>query len=77
MNKMCYIEACTETLDTPSLLKDLVTDIKKQAENIEIPATNISQEPVNYDDLELTTGFEYETVVHKGLQENNAETVGE
>ncbi len=73
MNKMCYIEVCTETLDAPTLIKEIAKDIKNQINNTEVPRTNINKA---LDDIFLTTtnsGFEYETIVHRAFNENLSE----
>lgn len=68
MNKMCYIEVCTEQNDAPKLSYDLANVMKKLQENISsLKSNNIK----NIDNLIAEAsgnGLEYETVVHKGFK---------
>lgn len=76
MNKMCYIEAITDTLDAPALIKDLTKNIKNQVDKTNIPVSNIKHISNNIHDIITSNNkkFEYETVVHKGFYENNEES---
>ena len=72
MNKLCYIEVVLDNLDTPALTKEYVSDIKNKVEHAEIPQTNINKLD-NIEDVVLTStgkGFEYETVVHKAIEDD-------
>ena len=73
MNKMCYIEVYTDALDTPLLTQDVVyskkekVDYKPQIETLQV-------NDVDIEEIIKTTpssGFEYETIVHKGIAGNN------
>lgn len=72
MNKLCYIEICTEKLDTPALTKDMIASFKSKSKaDVSTPAKycEISHQEEN---LESSTGesVNFETVVHKGLVED-------
>ena len=72
MNKMCYIEAATEQLDAPLLTQDLSLSIKQNAYENSPVKPNREAIYNNINDLILTSSdsnFEFETIVHKGLQE--------
>lgn len=70
MNKMCYIEVCTDFLDAPSILKDFAESAKKKKEKEIAPQTITPNNNTkkNFEDIELTatsSNTEFETVVHK------------
>ena len=72
MNKLCYIEICTEKLDTPALTKDMIASFRSKSKaDVSTPAKycEISHQEEN---LESSTGesVNFETVVHKGLVED-------
>ena len=73
MNKLCYIEACVDSLDAPFLTKDTA---KKQSLNIPNDTTNAGNNAYNsIQDVVLTetsSRFEYETVVHKMFKEEDS-----
>ena len=74
MNKMCYIEVCTDILDTPHLTQDIIYSVKDNSD----PEFEHQQETRQMSDEEIekiilaTPGsdFEYETIVHKSLIDN-------
>lgn len=63
MNKMCYIEICTEAMDMPKLTQDLIANFKSKAPKIEAVK---KEEPVK---LENSGSMAFETTVHKGFTE--------
>jgi len=60
MNKMCYIEICTEKMDMPKLTADLSENLKKK------PLPEIKEDNVEFKSED--SGFEFETTVHKGIE---------
>ena len=62
MNKMCYIEICTDMMDLPELSSNLIKNLKKG--NTEKSMQEKYCEPAK---AELDEILDYETVVHKGL----------
>ena len=76
MNKMCYIEACLEEGDIPQLLQDIAYAAKDAVKNTKLPEKS-NKNFDSIDELILTTpssGFEYETIVHKAYQEEDNST---
>ncbi len=70
MNKMCYIEICTEAMDMPKLTEDLISCFKKKAaENKQQPEAQIKPIEENNSFNDKTGSEKFETVVHKGLSE--------
>ena len=72
MNKMCYIEAITDSMDIPSLAKEVVSDTNIQTEKTDYTQNNENNvyndiKDVVFDSKE--SGLEYETIVHKGIDE--------
>ena len=74
MNKMCYIEICTESMDMPKLTEEVIANLKKNTQKL---ANSSMQEQYCNDKKEEKEVFElksddvsfnYETVVHKGLE---------
>lgn len=64
MNKMCYIEVCTEKMDMPKLTAELCAQLKgKQVAQI----SEIKDDKVDL--VAVDSGFEFETTVHKGIME--------
>ena len=64
MNKMCYIEICTEKMDMPKLTQDLIANLKTKTPKTEFVK---QEEPVK---LEATSSnMAFETTVHKALTE--------
>lgn len=64
MNKMCYIEVCTEKMDMPELTEKLCANLKAKK------VTKVSEE--NSLETELVvddSGFDFETTVHRGINE--------
>ena len=77
MNKMCYIEVCTDSLDALELAKEFVNSAKGQENNIS-EKISIKADKDKIEELILTapkSDCEYETVVHKGfeLKEDNSQ----
>lgn len=68
MNKMCYIEICTESMDMPELTKCLTANLKGKREDTPIAPCK-SQEEVDIFTND-SSSFSYETVVHRGLTED-------
>ena len=67
MNKMCYIEICTEAMDMPKLTESLITSLRKN-KTAEIQNDIEENSKNNYNNKPKLTNT-FETVVHKGLQE--------
>lgn len=79
MNKLCYIEICTESMDMPQLTEDLIANFRKNAQKAETStaAQYCEQEQIKEKNEEkevfelksdTNVSFSYETVVHKGLE---------
>ncbi len=72
MNKMCYLEITTESMDIPALAKTFISDSKKQ--NDSEPVTTIFKpEVTNYEEFAVSSDSfnnEYETTVHKKFTTN-------
>ena len=68
MNKMCYIEICTEKTDLPELTSKLISGFKqdKKSEQKAIPEQYCEPAPVQ---TEAAKNINFETVVHKGISE--------
>ena len=62
MNKMCYIEICTDMMDMPELTSNMIANFKKG--NTEKSIQEKYCEPAK---VELNELSDFETVVHKGL----------
>ncbi len=76
MNKMCYIEVCLKESDVPKLFLQYVASLKKQPSQVVTLDKTNDEDIDNIEELILTTpssGFEYETIVHKGLVADNTE----
>ncbi len=69
MNKMCYIEICTDSMDMPKLTEKLITSLRKKAQETKPcePAFETNNENITLSNKNNSNTFE--TVVHKGLQE--------
>ena len=74
MNKLCYIEICTESMDMPKLTEEVIANLKKNTQKL---ANSSMQEQYCNDKKEEKevfelksddVSFDYETVVHKGLE---------
>lgn len=88
MNKLCYIEVCTDKLDAPQLTWGYINSVKSK--NPYTTVTNASErKDIEYVELSSSAisstdnGFEYETVVHKGFsneentnEDENSENTG-
>ncbi len=79
MNKLCYIEICTESMDMPHLTEDLIANFRKNAQKAETStaAQYCEQEQIKEKNEEkevfelksdTDVSLSYETVVHKGLE---------
>lgn len=74
MNKMCYIEICTEAMDMPKLTEDVISDFKSKNTNLSTPEKYCLKEFETEKSIELTpttSDMEFETVVHKALEDIN------
>lgn len=78
MNKMCYIEICTQAMDMPKLTEDMISSFRKNAKSDvkSAPAQYCDQTPDsgNLESIELKqetkTSLEFETTVHKAFRED-------
>lgn len=68
MNKLCYIEVCTDVLDAPQLVLELIKNLNTEKE-IEKPLQPVSADKSRFNEVKLSTSaeFDYETVVHKAI----------
>ena len=70
MNKLCYIEICTEKMDVPKLTKDLIDDFKAkskiEANNKPVKVQVVKAEPEITGKKEQK--FNFETMVHTSLK---------
>ena len=76
MNKLCYIEACIDSLDTSSLTRELIKTLKSKIHDVKIPETNINNIYRSIEEVTLSvpeSDSEYQTVVHKAFDENLSE----
>ena len=66
MNKMCYIEICTDKMDMPKLTEELAACLKaaKAAQEIKVEKKEEPQEKKE------NSAMTFETVVHKGIIED-------
>lgn len=71
MNKLCYIEICTNQMDVPQLIKDrfLSTDISP--EEIICKKEDSAQNFIEKSETTQPSNVIYETVVHKSLENVN------
>lgn len=73
MNKMCYIEICTEKMDMPKLTEDMVLKYMKGNLKIQTPLTYCekTEDKFNIENMQEDSDgeFKFETTVHKGLEE--------
>ena len=75
MNKMCYIEACTDEFDTLPIVKEITNTYKSDTQATS--DNNVYQSIKDITEFNYSNSYdniEFETVVHKGLDE---EKVGE
>ena len=76
MNKMCYIEVSTDSLDTPQLTQDIADSLKEICQyepetNESLISEKISDININeFVTYDTNNSFEYETIVHKGFIED-------
>lgn len=73
MDKMCYIEICTEKMDTPQITKDMFLSLKKESSGEQTPMTycDETEDKFNVEEMQKSTEgmFKFETTVHKGFKE--------
>ena len=71
MNKMCYIEICTDKMDMPSITRDMAEKFMKTADSRQEhycdEKEQKEEEPLLSPD---NSGMMFETVVHKGITED-------
>lgn len=77
INKMCYIEACTEKMDMPNTAKSLISEIKKAPCTQKIVMPAIMQTQLRKQEAEHTLTFNYgdsnyETIVHQSFSTNTS-----
>ena len=68
MNKLCYIEICTEKMDMPKLTEDLTANFRQNNKLTEKSTPEQYCEPAPAAQAE-SKGLDFETVVHKGIGE--------
>ena len=66
MNKMCYIEICTDAMDMPKLTEDLISNFRSNNKLTEKSTPEQYCEPPAQ---KKSKGLDFETVVHKGIGE--------
>jgi len=71
MNKLCYIEICTDKMDMPELTKELISDFKAAAKcEAKLEPVNISQVKKSSSvSVKKEKKFSFETIVHTSLKE--------
>ena len=67
MNKLCYIEICTEKMDMPELTVDLITNLRNKNSAL---TKNEEVAMCQTNDLFNNNAATFETVVHKGISED-------
>lgn len=67
MNKMCYIEICTEKMDMPELTKGLAENLKAMKS---VEKDVVSEKNVVFSESKNSNNLTFETVVHKGIIED-------
>ena len=78
MNKLCYIEVCTEKLDAPQLALSYINSIKSKTPYTTVAGAKSNYTTDNIEELVNSTpeissyesGFQYETVVHQVFSED-------
>ena len=68
MNKLCYIEICTEKMDMPKLTEDLTANFRQNNKLTEKSTPEQYCEPAPAAQAE-SKSLDFETVVHKGIGE--------
>ena len=74
MNKLCYIEISTDSLDTPNIVKEFINKLKEKNNKINISETNVNNIYNTQKELTLSNTDEhckYETIVHRALDIND------
>ena len=73
MNKMCYIEICTDAMDMPKLTEDLISNFRKNNQITEKSTPEqyceTTKEIIKEEEKKENSSINFETVVHKGLLE--------
>lgn len=71
MNKLCYIEICTDKMDMPKLTEELISNFKNKTETTgkSTPEQYCEVKKESFVLKEDSSGLDFETVVHKGLGE--------
>jgi len=67
MNKLCYIEACTEKLDTPNLTKDMINKFKSKSKTESVNLPEIYSK-VQKEELKINK-INFGTKVHESLKD--------
>lgn len=70
MNKLCYIEICTDKMDVPELTSLLTAKFKEQREEEPKQPCPVEINIENYVNNNNDTTISYETVVHRSLTED-------
>ena len=80
MNKLCYIEVCTDKLDAPKLIWGYINSTKNKTPYTNISDANSNIVSDNINDIMLSSsisstenGFEYETIVHQTFMDTTSE----
>ena len=74
MNKLCYIEICTESMDMPKLTEEVIANLKNNTQKLanssmqEQYCNDKNEEKEVFELKSDDVSFDYETVVHKGLE---------
>ena len=72
MNKMCYIEICTDAMDMPKLTEDLISNFRKNNQITEKSTPEQyceTTKEIIKEEKKENSSINFETVVHKGLLE--------
>lgn len=64
MNKLCYIEVCTESMDMPKLMEDMAQGFQRETNT-----TDSLQQENQVSECDFFEDISYETVVHKKFGE--------
>ena len=72
MNKLCYIEVCTDELDLPKLSKEVLTDIQKETRTINHWAKP-KKETVETVKLTKIDNSDFGTTVHESLRKEDVD----
>ena len=69
MNKMCYIEVCTEKTDVPDLINRFTGSQRNVISKESVPETIYKKTDIKDNFISKQSGFKYETVVHQAIKE--------